>query len=211
MARLATALAVLVAAVLVAAAPASAADEPSRECGTKQLYGRTLTIVVSGELLPCARVREIVRGRCDTDGRRWNCFSVWPPGPALLWYRRSEMFASEWSVLIEARRPSCDDSVVTAAAWREAGRWGKRHPDSFPNRRQLLADDLLRCRQLIGLRRSEVSALLGRPPHPLDRGRDFMSWDVGLERDSFFQIDNEVFSVAFGRDGRVRAVRFYQS
>ncbi len=151
-----------------------------------------------------------MRGRCRVDARPWTCFSVWPPGPALLWFKTAEMFAREWSVVIEARRPSCSESVVTAAAWREAGRWGKRHPDAFPNRRQLLADDLLRCRQLIGLRRAEVRALLGRAD-PAGGGSRSMMWDVGLERDSLFQVDNEVFLVSFGRDGRVRAVDFFQS
>lgn len=198
-------------ALAASAAPATAASsrEPTRECGTKQLYGRTLTIVERGELLPCAQVRTIVAGRCDVDGKRWVCFSNWPPGPALVWWRRSETFRREWSVVIEAQRPSCAQSVVTAAAWREAGRWSDRHPDAFPNRRQLLADDLLRCRQLLGMPRAEVRALLGRPN--LDSSRTHMSWAVGLERDSIFQVDGEVFSIAFGRDGRVRGVSFYQS
>jgi hypothetical protein len=101
---------------------------------------------------------------------------------------------------IEARRPPCSASRVTARAWRRRG-------GGFPTRQQVLADDLLRCHQLQGMTTHQVTRLLGRPD---ERDPHALAWDVGPERDSVVRIDDEYFEVRFDRHGRFRAAGFYQ-
>src|SRR3954468_4005600 len=139
--RAATFIALLVA--LLVAVPAEG-QEPASTCGTKRLLGRKLLIRVQGDPLPCSRVREIIRGRCD-DGKTWSCFSFRPPHPILVWFREKERFQEEWSTTIEAVRYPCAQARVTARAWRSGGGW------VFPTRRQILGDDLVRCGQLRGM------------------------------------------------------------
>lgn len=188
-------------------APASGSTA-TRACGTKQLYGRTLTIRVEGRLLPCDRVRRIVRGRCR-DGRVFSCFSFRAPGPLLVWFREKERYRRRWTTTITARRPPCSATTVTTEEWRRSrdGRGG------FPTLQQVLADDLLRCHLLRGLKEAQVRELLGKPDYfsrDRARGERYLDWSVGPERDSFFQIDAEAFSVRVGRDGRVEGTSFYQ-
>jgi hypothetical protein len=169
-------------------------------CATKRLYGQRLGIFLVDGNLSCAAVRRIVRGACR-DGRRWSCTSLRAPDPLLIWYRTRERFKASFSVVIEARRPPCSASHVTAGAWRKAGGRG------FPTRRQVLADDLLRCHQLEGMTRREVTRLLG----PADEGDPHqLAWDVGPERDSVIRIDDEFFAVRFDRHNRFRAASFFQ-
>ena len=200
----------LPAALLFAAVWASAASDaeakPAR-CGTKQLYGKTLRIVVVGDPLPCAKVRRIIRGRCRS-GRRWSCFSFRTPDPLLVWFRSRERFRPKWSTTIEARRYPCREARVTARAWRAARR---SNTGAFPDRMQVLADDLKRCGQLRGKTYAGVRRLLGRPDETsVSDGRRYADWDVGAERDSFFQVDNEYFSLTFGTDGVLESVTFEQ-
>jgi hypothetical protein len=169
------------------AAAAIVAAPPPVKCGTKTLYGKTYTIRVVGERIPCSKVRTIIRGSCRTT-KTWSCFSLRSPDPLLVWFKERERFKEHWTTAIEARRPPC--TKVTAAEWKKPG-------GSFPTRRQVLADDLIRCHQLFKMKRADVLTLLGDPdeqdPHAL-------YWDIGLERDSFFQVDNELLVVSFKND-----------
>jgi hypothetical protein len=192
---------------LIAAALAGQ-PAPVTDCGITTLYGKPLTVRVHGPDLTCEQAQAIVAKRGCRDRRRWSCFSFRPPDPVLAWFKSSERFAPHWTTYVEAVRPPCEESVVTRAAWRAAKR-GARDP--FPTRLQVLADDLMRCDQLAGMTRREVRALLGRGQAYTERGKRHFMWDVGDERDSFFQVDGEVFDIRFGRDGVVEHVEMWQS
>lgn len=198
-------MAVAAAVIVPAAAAGSPAATKGVRCGSKQLYGKSLRVYVVGTPIPCSRVAAIIRGRCRA-GKGWSCFSVHPPGPVLFWFRERERFKDEWSTVIEARRAPCGESRVTAEAWTTRDR-----SDAFPSRRQVLADDLVRCRQLRGQTYAQVVALLGAPDETdVSHGKRHAHWGIGNERDSFFQVDSESLSVTFGRDGRLASISFAQ-
>ena len=176
-----------------------------RDCGTKELYGRALRIHVAGKPIPCSQVRGIVKGSCR-DGRVWSCFSFRPPGPILVWFRDRERFKKHWSTTIEARRYPCTEASVTPSSWAAAR---GDSSSAFPSRAQVLADDLTRCSLLKGKSYDEVRRLLGAPDEPVSRR--YLDYDIGLERDSFFQVDGEVLSIGFDRSGHFQSVEIYQS
>jgi hypothetical protein len=201
------ALITLVLALLVAVMPAAAQapDGPTYTCGTKRLYGHKLLIRVRGEQLPCSKVRDVIRGRCR-DSKAWSCFSFHPPSPVLVWFREKDRFKDTWSIAIEGVRYPCDEARVTARAWRARGGW------PFPTHQQVLADDLVRCHQLDGRTYRQIVRLLGRP-HFTERRHGkphYIGYEIGLERDSFFQVDSEFFTVELGSDGVFRKATFDQ-
>ena len=153
-------------------------------------------------------MREIIRGRCD-DGRKWSCFSFWPPAPELVWFKEKERFKENWSTYVEAQRYPCSEAHVSARAWRSARH--ETHP-GFPSRQQVLADDLIRCHQLRGKSRKQVDKLLGRPDFGThERGLVYLEYYLGPERDSFFQIDSESLSIVIGRNGIVHSAELHQN
>jgi hypothetical protein len=181
---------------VLVAAPAQAAER----CGTTTLYGKTLALYATG--IPCSDVPQITAGACELDPEQtWGCFSGQGRSPVLVWFKTKEMFKDRWSVRIEARRPPCSQSVVTAAAWRGAT------GGTFPSEQQVLADDLIRCKQLRGLTKAQVRWLLGKPP---ETDPYAWYWQVGPERDSFIQVDSEYFTVEFDHRGRFRKASFSQ-
>jgi hypothetical protein len=197
-------LAATFAAALFAALPA-AADDSAPTCGTKRLYGHKLLIRVEGDPLPCDRVREIIRGRCKS-GKTWSCFSFRPPAPALVWFREKERFQEDWSTAIEAERYPCSEARVTRRQWLSRNSW------RFPTKQQMLADDLVRCGQLRGKTYKQIVRLLGKP-HFTERRHGkphFISWDIGAERDSYFQVDDESFDIELRRDGVFRRASYSQ-
>jgi hypothetical protein len=194
-----TVLATVVAAGAIVGFGENAARGAEIPCATKRLYGQPLGVFLVDGDITCAAVRRIIRGVCR-DGRTWSCTSFRAPDPVLVWYRTRERFERFLSMSIEARRPPCSASRVTARAWRRPG-------GGFPTRRQVLADDLLRCHQLQGMTMHQVTRLLGRPD---ERDPDTLAWDVGPERDSVIRIDDEYLEVRFDRQGRFRAASFYQ-
>jgi hypothetical protein len=174
-------------------------------CGTKRLYGHKLLIRVRGERLPCSKVREIIRGRCR-ESKTWSCFSFWPPSPALVWFREKDRFKETWSIAIEGVRYPCSEARVTSAAWRSGGGW------AFPTRRQVMADDVVRCKLLRGKTYKQVVRLLGHGDHEERfHGKRYLDYYVGAERDSFFQIDSESLSIVIGRNGILRSAALQQN
>ena len=166
--------------------------QAAKRCGTKQLYGRSLPVVVRGDPLSCERVRAIVRGRCADRGK-WACFSFHPPDPVLVWFRKRERF-ERVSTAIEARRYPCRSARVTRRTWRRA----YRRLAGFPTRAQVLADDIARCDLLRGYSRRAALRLLGKPTwRESSRGKRYLAYDVGPERGSFFQVDSEVLLLRF--------------
>lgn len=85
--------------------------------------------------------------------------------------------------------------------WESAGSWDQ----PAPTKRQVLADDVMRCKALRGMTWDEVHALLGRPERGADSRRTFMAWEIGPERDSLFSIDGESLFLRFYRNGRFRS------
>jgi hypothetical protein len=149
-------------------------------------------------------VREIIRGRCR-EGKTWSCFSAWPPGPFLYWFREKERFAPRFSTVIEAIRPRCRRVTVTRRAWRRAMR---RRYRVFPSKLQMLADDVVRCRRILrGKTRPAVVRLLGKPHSREPRS---ILYEIGPERDSFFQVDSEILEIRFDRRGVFRRASFFQ-
>jgi hypothetical protein len=88
----ATILAVGASAAAIAKTTSSSARTSRVECGTKRLYGKSLTLSVVGRGISCAEVRKIVRGTCR-DGKTWSCFSFRAPDPLLVWFKSDERFA----------------------------------------------------------------------------------------------------------------------
>jgi hypothetical protein len=189
----------------------SACDGPDEgaatsACGSKELFGKTLKIRVVGDRIPCSQVREIIRGPCR-DGRTWSCFSFHPPSPVLVWFRERERFKRDWSTAIEARRYPCREATVTRETWAEAG----REYSGFPNQRQVLADDLIRCGLLKGMTYKAALRLLGPGGEPsFEKGKRYLRYLLGDERDSFFQVDDEFLSIRFGHDGTFESARIVQ-
>jgi hypothetical protein len=150
-------------------------------------------------------VREIIRGRCD-DGKTFSCFSNATPGPVLFWFRKKERFQEHWSTEIDAERYPCSEARVTRREWRSRKSW------QLPTKQQVLADDLVRCHQLKGQTYEQIVRLLGRP-HFTERRHGkphYFGYEIGSERDSFFQVDSEFFTVEIDRDGLFREATFNQ-
>jgi hypothetical protein len=196
---------VLTVSTLLAPASANAADPVV--CGTKQLFGKPLELHVVGKKIPCSRVRRIVAGRCR-ETRHWSCFSLRTPDPLLIWFKERERFARRWSTVIEAHRYPCEQANVTAEGW---GRARASRSRVFPTRMQVYADDIMRCDILKGQTYEAVVALLGQPgSDDFYRGRRELTWEIGPERDSFFQIDSDFLLVELARNGLVVRVDQFQ-
>jgi hypothetical protein len=200
--------------VLLAAASLAASGSPlgpsdsiaaTRACGTTQLYGKTLRLAWRGDVHSCPRARELADGKCRVRvHHRWSCFSFRPPDPLLVWFPSDEMFNTSWSSVLVAHRYPCRDARVTSREWQLPRR-------GFPTRRQVLADDLVRCDLLKGHTEDRVRSLLG-PPDQAHTGPSVrhLDYDIGRERDSFFQIDDEYLSVRFTGTGDFKSVGYYQ-
>jgi hypothetical protein len=190
----------LAGALLLTASGSQAVASPNA-CGQKAIHGRSVDLVLVRGSLSCETVRSIVRGRCRS-GRAWSCISLRPPDPLVVWFRTNERFARHRSVVIEGRRRACEHAHVSRRAWRRsAGSWDR----PAPTMRQVLADDMVRCRALRGMTYDDVRALLGRPERGADSQRTFMAWEIGPERDSLFPIDGESLFLNFGPNGRFRS------
>jgi hypothetical protein len=173
-------------------------------CGTKELYGHELTIKVRGDLHSCSKVRRIVRGKCDLDSKPWACFSFQTPGPILAWFLAKEMFKPELSSVITASRYPCSEVGSIAEEWVGPSL-------DFPTRKQVVADDLIRCNLLDGRDKRAVKELLGGSGIvSTSHGRTYFDYTLGPERDSFFQIDSELLSVVFNSRGIFREATIYQ-
>lgn len=178
--------------------PAEAArDGGETRCGTKRLHGERLSIWVVGEPLKCALVRKIIAGSCELR-RPWTCLALRHPDPILAWVKWREVAADKPSTAIEGRRPlqPCADLHVKRNDW-----LAQSALDGYPTRRQMLADDLIRCGVLAGRMRQDVRALLGPPD---DKGKRFDEWYLGDER-HLINIDAEYLRVRYQYGSAVRS------
>lgn len=190
----------IVAAIAIAAHPPAVATPTPKEqrCGTKRLHGERLSIWVVGEPLRCSRVRDIIAGPCEI-GRPWTCIALRHPRPILAWVRWREVAKERPSTAIEGRRPAqdCAELSIGRPDWLARGVLR-----GHPTRRQLLADDLIRCNVLIGLKKTRVRALLGRPVADARLSDD---WHIGDDR-RLVKIDREYLRVRY-RDGSAAVAR----
>lgn len=177
-------------------AGASRASSPT-DCGSKALFGRQFSLKVVGASIHCVDARRLVSERCAIHSERpWSCFSFRGPDPFVVWFPSQELFASSWSTAIELRRYPCSDVSIRRREFARA-------PHGFPTRRQLLSDDIIRCGLLRGRTPSETRRLLGRPTRTMGSS---LSYNIGPQRDSFFQVDDEFLLISF-KDGNFRGAQ----
>jgi hypothetical protein len=135
--------------------------------------------------------------------RDWSCFSFREDDPFIAWFPSDDLFKRDVRTLIVFARYPCSRAKVTPALFSHLSH-------GFPTRRQMLADDLIRCKLLKGKSRAQVEATIGPAEEPTTEGRrTYLDYYLGLERDSVFQIDGENLSVEIEGD-RVRSVEIYQ-
>lgn len=146
----------------------------------------------------------MIGGRCSIWLKReWSCTSLQGSAPFVVWFRSSQFFALRRSPTIVYERYPCSEAKVTPALFALPIR-------GFPTRRQMLADDVLRCQSLRGADVARVEEILGQPDERAQEGKRFsFQWGLGLERDSLFQIDPEILVVEID-DGHVRSVSIEQ-
>ncbi len=129
--------------------------------------------------------------RCGIHVRRqWSCFSFRKDAPFIAWFPSEDLFKRNLYPVALLRRYPCSEAKVTPRAFGEAkGR--------FPTRRQLLADDVLRCHLLgRGNNYVDVEQLLGPPDEREPEGGSILFvFFLGPERDSFFQMDPELLLI----------------
>src|SRR5207249_1094815 len=115
------------------------------------------SVKVAGDPIPCSRARAVIAQSCGPHpDSPWSCFSIRISGPFVVWFPTQEVFDGPWSTAIVLSRYPCSQARVTPRLFR-------RSPDAFPTRRQLVADDLIRCHLLTGLGMGRVIDLIGSP------------------------------------------------
>lgn len=177
----------------------AAASQPL-SCGHRPLFAQRFQVRVRGDYdkfgLDCRLARELTREKCRIRfGRVWSCFSFRSPWPFQVWWPSDETWEAQYSTVVELRRYPCPRARLSARRFRRPSR-------EFPTRRQLLADDVIRCELLRGKRRRRVRRLLGRPDFSSGK---LTSYYLGDQRDSYFQIDPEHLYLSYSRGGRVRS------
>jgi hypothetical protein len=195
-------IAIATAKTLGAKAPPS--SKAQKTCGSKELFGHTFSVWVVGKPLTCAKARQISSASCGIKlHRKWSCFSFPVDKPFLAWFPTKELYRRHWSTTIALRRYPCADARVSPQLFEPLGR-------GFPTRRQMLADDLIRCHLLKDKNTTEVEAEIGAPEEiETSQGKTSFVYALGRERDSFIQIDNESLLVEFA-NGAVASVSIFQ-
>jgi hypothetical protein len=201
------AVALICAAVTAAETPASGAVTSSKgqkACGTKQVFGQTFSVWIMGKPLGCATARQISSAPCGIKlHHKWSCFSFPVNKPFLAWFPTKELYKRHWSTTIAFRRYPCTDAHMSPQLFGPLGK-------GFPTRRQMLADDLIRCHLLKGKNPAEVEAEIGAPEEiETNQGRTSFVYALGRERDSYIQIDNESLLVEFANE-EVASVLIFQ-
>jgi hypothetical protein len=165
----------------------------AQTCGEAEKFGHTFGVRTKGRRTSCKAAMDVIDAPCKVHlKRQWSCFSFRGSYPFIVWFPSKEILDRRWSRVIVYRRYPCSEAVVTRELF-------AREPRGFPSLRQLLADDIIRCDLFDGQTYSQVRRLLG-PPVYGKKGR-YLSYDIGLERDSFFQVDPELLSVGFDKRG----------
>jgi hypothetical protein len=184
---------------------AAASSQAQKACGTKKVFGQTISVWVMGKPLGCRTARQISSAPCGIKlHHKWSCFSFPVNKPFLAWFPTKELYKRHWSTTIAFRRYPCTDTHVSPQLFEPLEK-------GFPTRRQMLADDLIRCHLLKGKSPAEVEAEIGAPEEiETNQGKTSFIYGLGRERDSFIQIDNESLLVEFA-DEEVASVVIFQN
>lgn len=200
------ALVLITVAAMAAKAPApgaAASSQAQKACGTKKVFGQTFSVWVMGKPLNCATARQISSAPCGIKlHHKWSCFSFPVNKPFLTWFPTKELYKRHWSTTIAFRRYPCADAHVSRQLFEPLGK-------DFPTRRQMLADDLIRCHLLDGKNVAEVEEEIGTPEETeMSQGKISFVYALGRERDSYIQIDNESLLVEFANEEVTSALIF---
>jgi hypothetical protein len=203
-------MALVVGGTMAATAPGSESSSSAgpmgskRDCGTRWVFGKPFGVRVLGHRVGCRRVRRLITRPCKISfDRTWSCFSFREDDPFIAWFLSDDLFKKDLRTLIVLNRYPCSRAKVSPSLFSHLSR-------GFPTRRQMLADDLIRCQLLKGMSRTEVEATIGPAEEPTSEGRrTYLDYSLGLERDSILQIDGEYLEVEIERD-RVQTVGIYQ-
>ena len=96
--------------------------------------------------------------------------------------------------------PACGDKTFDPQSWRTA-----ESREAYPGRgsdRLEIAEELERCRTLVGRTRGEVRTMLGRPEYPPQAVDDRPCYDLGLQPE-LGGLDNRVLCLSYDDSGRV--------
>ncbi len=175
-----------------------------RDCGAIERFGQRFPVEAQG--IGCGEARGLAgRHGCRLQlHRQWSCFSLREYRPFVVWFPTHDLFAKAVYPVVVLRRYPCSEANVTPSLFGLAEK-------GFPTRRQMLADDVIRCRLLrTGAGVAEVEALLG-PPDGKEpgKGRFWFIYGLGPERDSIIQIDPELLEIEF-RGGRMTSISMVQ-
>ncbi len=176
-----------------------------RRCGTVSLFDHRFPLEAQG--IGCAQARRLMRRRCrDYLRGTWTCNSFREDAPFVVWLPLAQVFGRRYYPVAALRRYPCSEAKVTPSLFAVEPRQGQ-----FPSRRQLLADDLVRCHLLEpGDTVAEAEALLGPPDgEEAEAGHRHWRWILGTERDSIFKIDPELLDLEI-TGGRVTAIEMVQ-
>lgn len=180
----------------------AAAATSKTTCGTAVKFGHEFEVRIGGDRVGCRTAMEVIDRTCKVRLKQdWSCFSFRTPYPFIAWFPTKELFERGWSTVIIYKRYPCSEALLTRELFTP-------YPKGFPSLRHLLADDIIRCGLLEGMTYEEVRRLLGPP----DGGRkgSYLTYVLGLERDSLFQIDPELLYVGFRNNGNFGSASIYQ-
>jgi hypothetical protein len=188
----------------MAVAPLVRAGSSQRDCGRKLLFGRPFSVRIVGARTRCGEVRHIVAPGCRIRlNQRWSCVPLRGEKPFLFWFLSDEIFAPRFTKVIVFERYPCSEAHVTPSLF-------AHHSENFPSRRQMLADDLIRCRMLHGLTLQQVEEMIGPPDERgNERSRTYLDYILGPERESIVRIDPEFLSVEI-ENGKVKEIYIFQ-
>ena len=184
--------------------PGPRASAPGhRRCGSTTLFQHRFAVEAQG--IGCTKARAVVSAPCAVDlDRQWSCASYREEAPFVAWFPSEDLFKRTRYPAVLLRRYPCSQAKVTPALF-------ALFTKGFPTRRQLLADDVLRCGLLQpGDSAAAVREVLGAPEgEETEAGRFYFVYGLGLERDSIIQIDPELLEIELKRD-RVTAIAMVQ-
>lgn len=153
------------------------------------MFGHRFLIEAQG--IKCREGRALISQRCRIAlAKQWSCFSYRESKPFVVWFPTEDLFKRVQYPAAVLRRYPCSQTKVTPTLFGISTR-------VFPTRRQLLADDVLRCKLLlVGDELSKVEALLGLPDQKATEASTLsLVYNLGPERDSVIQIDPELLLI----------------
>jgi hypothetical protein len=184
--------------------PSPPAGAPGhRRCGSFELFQHRFPVEAQG--IGCRLAHRLLRHPCKTNLKlEWSCLSYRENLPFLIWLPSNDYFKRNKYPAVLLRRYPCSEAKVTPSLF------GKPST-GFPTRRQLLADDVLRCELLkVGETLPEVEKVIGPADASEPEGHHkILSYLLGTERDSLIPIDPELLQLEVER-GRLGGIAMVQ-